>query len=367
MPSVFDMATHAAVVTVAPRARLELIQVPTPSPTASEVLVKNEWTASTPLDLHQNDGHLLVEPPQILGDGIAGTVTATGPDVRNLKNGDKVFGFAFQGNAQKAHQEFVCVPEHVLGKLPEGSLLQEAVTLPNNLVTAFHTLTTDLGLELPWPKPDGYVPKYGKGEQSILIWGASSSVGQFALQILHWYGYTSLLVTASKRNHPLLQEYGANKLFDYTNVNVVNEISQAAPDTGLPLILDCIGSQPASVTPISKLATKNTTVAILLPIIVRDASATQAPEYTMDVTTAAPWKQGVRVIGVRTHFWQDNLFFKERLQTEIMPQMLAMGAVKPNRQRIVEGGTLLERAEVAMGLLRNKGVSGERLVWRVAA
>lgn len=49
-----------------------------------------------------------------------------------------------------------------------------------------------------------------------------------------------------------------------------------------------------------------------------------------------------------------------------MPKLLAEGIVKPNRFRIVEGKTMLERAQNALDLLRRKEVSAERLVWRVA-
>ena len=56
----------------------------------------------------------------------------------------------------------------------------------------------------------------------------------------------------------------------------------------------------------------------------------------------------------------------KHLQTDIMPAMLISGALKPNRIMIVEGDTLLERAEKALDLLRRKVPSGERLVWRVA-
>lgn len=49
-----------------------------------------------------------------------------------------------------------------------------------------------------------------------------------------------------------------------------------------------------------------------------------------------------------------------------MPQMLAAGHVVPNRIRVVEGRTLLERATKALELLRTGGVSGEKLVWRVS-
>jgi hypothetical protein len=49
-----------------------------------------------------------------------------------------------------------------------------------------------------------------------------------------------------------------------------------------------------------------------------------------------------------------------------MPAMLAQGIVKPNKQRIVEGPTLLARAQAALDILRQKKISGERLVWKVA-
>lgn len=82
--------THAAVVTVAPRAALEVIQLPTISPAKGEVRVRVAWTASTPLDLHQADGGLLVQHPQVLGDGVAGTVVEVGDGVEKLTVGDKV-------------------------------------------------------------------------------------------------------------------------------------------------------------------------------------------------------------------------------------------------------------------------------------
>lgn len=57
---------------------------------------------------------------------------------------------------------------------------------------------------------------------------------------------------------------------------------------------------------------------------------------------------------------------RDHLQSTIMPTMLAEGIVKPNAQRIIEGRTVLERAQKAMDALRRKEASGERLVWRVA-
>jgi len=95
------MSTHNAIATVAIRAPLEIIQVPTVRPVDQEVRLRVEWTASTPLDLHQNDGGLLVKHPQILGSSVAGTVEEVGPIVQNLAVGDKVSGFCHEGELIK--------------------------------------------------------------------------------------------------------------------------------------------------------------------------------------------------------------------------------------------------------------------------
>ncbi|KAF9258274.1 GroES-like protein [Marasmius fiardii PR-910] len=356
------MATHRAVVTVGLKAPLDIIQVPTITPNDDEVRVHVEWTASTPLDLHQNDGGLLVNYPQVLGDGVAGTVVELGPDVKRLKVGDKVFGFTWREQKEKGHQEFSTSNEWLLAKLPEGFTMQEAVTLPNNFVTVFHSITTDLGIQAPWPKPAEYVPP--NSDTSILIWGGSSSVGQFAIQILKYYGYTRILTTASQKHHPLLQSLGAKQCFDYRSPDVVGDILKEG--SSISLILDCIGSFEGSVKPLSKIAKRGTKVAILLPVIIRDSSDTEAPVYGMDVTEGVEWEDGVDARGVRTHHYLQNEFFKYHLQPDIMPTMLKEKIVLPNAQKIIEGKTLLERAQKAMDTLRRKEQSGERLVWRVA-
>lgn len=111
------MSTHSAVATVGIKAPLAIIKVPTVTPAQDQVRVRVEWTASTPLDLHQNDGGLLVNHPQVLGDGTAGTVIETGPDTKRLEVGDKVFGFTWRSQAEKSHQEFCTAEEWQFAKV----------------------------------------------------------------------------------------------------------------------------------------------------------------------------------------------------------------------------------------------------------
>ncbi|TVY36120.1 Protein TOXD [Lachnellula subtilissima] len=331
------MSTHSAVVTASVRGPLEVIQVPTIKPSIGEVLVKVEWTASTPLDLHQNDSGLLVQHPQILGGNIAGTVVELGQEVKNLKLGDKVFGFAWREQKEKAHQELATVPEYLLGKIPSNVTPQAAVTLTDNFVTVFHAITTDLRLPLPWPRPTA-APEHA--HSPILIWGGASSVGQYAIQILKYYNYTNLLTTASPHHHEFLKSLGAKAVFDYRQPDTPAQILAAAGAGDVPFILDCIGSQSGSLAPLAKIAGEGSRVAVLLPVIVRDATETEAPEYAMDVRASAAWKEGVDTRGVRTHF-----YLEEKLQSEIMPTLLEQGIVKPNKYRIIEGKTLVERAQ----------------------
>lgn len=96
------------------------------------------------------------------------------------------------------------------------------------------------------------------------------------------------------------------------------------------------------------------------------------------------WADGVDVRGVRTHFYlsvsypqpptlqtyesniSQNELLKENAQPKIIPALLKDGIITPNRYRVLEGSTAVERAQKAVDILRNKEVSGERLVWRIA-
>jgi NADPH:quinone reductase-like Zn-dependent oxidoreductase len=190
-----------------------------------------------------------------------------------------------------------------LTQLPPGFSLQEAVTLPNNVVTVFHSVTKDLSLPLVWPLPDGPSPPHANSP--ILIWGGSSSCGQYALQILTHWGYKNLLATASPSHHAYLRTIGASHVFDYRDPEVSKHIIEAVENNSpaMPFILDCIGSKSGSLAQAAKIAQKGTKVAVLLPVIVQDGTQDTPPVYSMETETQAQWEEGVEVRGVRTHFY----------------------------------------------------------------
>jgi NADPH:quinone reductase-like Zn-dependent oxidoreductase len=311
-------ATHPAIAAVGVRAPLAVIDRTTEAPGAGEILVHVEWTASSPLDLHQADGGLLVTHPYFMGTCYGGTVAALGPEGgpersagQQLKLGDQVFGFGFRNPREKGYQTYLTTSAFLASKLPPNLTLQEAVTVPTNLVTAFHTATNDLELELPWPRPAAW--RSAHAEAPILVWGAASSVGHYSLQVLRHWGYENVLAVASGKHHEELKALGARMCFDYRQADVTDRILEfvgSGDKSGrqgprVPYIVDCIGSLEGTLRPLTRIAESGSRVAIMLPVINVHASSDEQPEYEMDVTKSlvGEWADGVELKGTRTHHY----------------------------------------------------------------
>lgn len=311
-------STHKAIAMPGPRQPLTVIDVPTLPPKEDEVLVQVKWTGSSPLDLHQADGGLGTTPNQTPGDTFAGLVAALGPNVTSLKVGDRVFGFAHEEPHHRAQQEYVTVPAYRVSRVPGEMPLSAAATVSSSLVTVFHAVTADLGLELPWPIPQDWRSK--NADAPILIWGGAGSVGMFALQVLRHWGYKNIIAVASSRHHAHLKDLGATATFDYGDGDVTDKILAYVGDNGaaprVPFILDCIGILHGTLEPISRVAESGSRVAILLPVIVRDATETEAPIYEGDVSKCleGKWAEGVALRGVRTHFYARVSFINPGLE-----------------------------------------------------
>ncbi|GAQ38521.1 hypothetical protein AtubIFM61612_007939 [Aspergillus tubingensis] len=361
------MATHPAIIVPALKGPLTIQHVPTWKPAHREIQVRVEWVPSAPLDVWQVDAGLMVQFPQTLGDTAAGTVVAVGPDVKHLQVGDRVFGMFFQNKTQKGQQVYVTAPETLFGKVPQSIPLSAAATIPTNFCTAFFALFEKLKIELPWPRPDNFTPS--DKDVPVLIWGAASSVGQSAVQILKHWGYTNVIATASPKHHERIKAYGAAHVFDYRDPNVTASILELLASQGQSKsirVFDTVASKYGSLIPISKIATQpGSAVVAVLPVVISTSAEKDGLKLSPDVSAEAPWASGVEIHPIVVYNYEENQLLRDHLQTEIMPTLLAQGAIKPNNQQIVEGETLLDRARKALDIMRSGTVSGERLVWQV--
>ncbi|KNG84863.1 putative alcohol dehydrogenase, partial [Aspergillus nomiae NRRL 13137] len=362
-----NMATHPAIQMTGVKQPLKLVQVPTPKPQQNEVQVRIEWVPSAPLDVYQVEAGLMAQFPQGLGDSGTGTVVEVGPGVERLRVGDQVFGFFFHNEKEKGQQIYVTASEHLFGKVPPRMPLAAAATVPTNFCTAFLTLSDKLKLELPWPRPASFSPQ--DQHVPIIVWGAGSSVGQFAVQILKYWGYTNVIATASPKHHTKIKGYGAKHVIDYQDPNAVDIIHNIlhTESPGLSIrAFDCVSSKSGSLQHLAEIVTRpGSTVAAVLPVVIRSPSHKEGVHISADVVAEAPWVPGVNIHGVISYAFEADTFLKDHLLPEIVPALLKLGAVEPNKYREVQGDSLLQRASTALDILRSGTVSGERLVWKV--
>ncbi|MCB0020629.1 MAG: NAD(P)-dependent alcohol dehydrogenase [Anaerolineales bacterium] len=212
----------------------QLKEVPTPAPGVHEVLVRIRATTVRTGDwrMRKADPFLarlfngLFRPRrQILGFELAGDVVAIGAAVTKFKPGDAVM--ASCGLDFGAYAEYRCVAEDgVMALKPAGLSYPEAAALPSGGLAALANLRRG---------------QIQAGAQ-VLIYGASGSVGSYAVQLARHCG-AEVTGVCSGRNHAWVQALGATATIDYTQ-----EAITSRPER-YDLIFNAVGKEISAVTP----------------------------------------------------------------------------------------------------------------------
>ncbi|CAL1716449.1 unnamed protein product [Somion occarium] len=350
---------HLAIGLASPTSGIVALEQPTREPGSDEALIRVLYAAVSNLELWQADFRLgVTDYPFILGISLAGEVVKAGQDA-GVKVGDNIISFSFAPGEAKAFQEYALLSNWKVGKIPSNVPIQEAVSVPDNFVTAYWSLFGNLKLPAPSELPTKSSPF--EAATPIVIWGAGGSVGQYALQVLHLAGYTNVIGIASSSHHEFLRSLGAAVIFDYKSKDVSEQVLRAA---GGPVkyVFDTISDEQNSLSHISEFVVEGSQVAYLLPVRSGGYGSVQGVKSQTDISFPA----GVELFPVRTAYYHTNEKFKNELQPKILPPLLSSGLIKPNRIREIQGATLVDRVKEAFDILRKGQVNGEKLVVRIS-
>ena len=184
---------------------LRVAKVDRPIPKDDEVLVKIHATTVSRTDAGLRSAELVISRAftgllrprnPILGMEFSGEVEAVGSSVTQFKVGDPVFG----GKGSSAHAEFIAVRESApLAPRPANMSFEEAAAVFDGASLALPCLAAAGPLE----------------GRSIVVYGASGSVGTAGVQLAKHFG-AEVTAVCSTKNVELVKSLGADEVVDRT-------------------------------------------------------------------------------------------------------------------------------------------------------
>jgi NADPH:quinone reductase len=201
---------------------MRLEDVAQPTPKAGEALVKVDAAGLNYIDVYFRSGQYKAEYPLTLGLEAGGTVTAVGPNVSEVKVGDKV---AYTG-VPGAYAEYASVPAARLVVLPAGVSTKQGAAAMLQGMTAHYLACTTYPLK--------------KGD-TCLVHAAAGGVGLLLCQMAKMRGARVIGTVSTDEKAKLAREAGADETIIYTRQDFDAEVKRLTDGKGLQVVYDAVG------------------------------------------------------------------------------------------------------------------------------
>lgn len=209
-----------------PPDQLVMGDMPEPTPGPGEVLIDVAYAGCNWADTQIRTG-IYPHPftyPLVLGFEVSGTVSKLGPNVSNVKIGDRVATFVEKGGG---YAEKAVAPASTLIPLPPSISLEVGAALPIQLLTGYHMLHTIHGL-----KPD----------EIVLINAIGGGVGLFTTQLAVKGGARVIGSVGTPGKEKLALQYGAERVVITKNEDFEKAVLAFTDGKGVDLAIDSLGA-----------------------------------------------------------------------------------------------------------------------------
>jgi NADPH2:quinone reductase len=197
-------------------------EMPVPEPREGEARLKVEAIGVNFIDIYHRLGRYQGTLPFTLGQEAAGIVDAVGPNVTDVKPGDRVAYASVQG----AYAEYAIAPAWRLVPIPTGVDVKQAAAVMIQGMTA-HYLTFST-----YPLKEG---------ETALVHAAGGGTGQLLVQLAKRRGARVIGTVSTEEKAKLAREAGADEVILYTQTDFETEVKRLTDNVGVDVVYDSVG------------------------------------------------------------------------------------------------------------------------------
>jgi NADPH:quinone reductase len=201
---------------------MQLVDAPTPQPGPQQALVRIAAAGVNFIDVYFRTGLYKASSPVTLGNEGAGTVEAVGPEVTDVKPGDRV-AYAM---ARGSYAEFAVVPIGMLVKIPEKVDFNTAAAAMLQGMTA-HYLTHST-----YPLKNG---------DTCLVHAAAGGAGGLIVQMARMLGARVFGTVSTEEKARIARAHGVDEAILYTSQDFEHEVRRLTEGRGVDVVYDSVG------------------------------------------------------------------------------------------------------------------------------